>query len=147
MAKPIKQQPYEKRIHAKFYATESGNEPVKESLLELGRPTKTVVGEDIRFVELNWRVDRPYVDKLRSGRGELEESIFEVRHTVARNEFRTLFFVYGSMMILIHFFQKKSQKTPKSDLDLAWDRMKKWVRTQKDFEREEKKLVKKGGSK
>jgi phage-related protein len=147
VAKPIKQQPYEKRIHAKFYATESGNEPVKESLLELGRPTKTVVGEDIRFVELNWRVDRPYVDKLRSGRGELEESIFEVRHTVARNEFRTLFFVYGSMMILIHFFQKKSQKTPKSDLDLAWDRMKKWVRTQKDFEREEKKLVKKGGSK
>ena len=37
MTKPIKQQPYEKRIHAKFYATESGNEPVKESLLELGQ--------------------------------------------------------------------------------------------------------------
>lgn len=35
------------------YATESGNEPVKESLLELGRPIKTIVGEDIRFVELN----------------------------------------------------------------------------------------------
>ena len=85
MTKPIKEQPYEKRIHAKFYVTESGNEPVKESLLELGR------------------------------------------HTVMRSEFRTLFFVYGSLMILVHFFQKKTQKTPKSDLDLAWDRMKKWT--------------------
>jgi phage-related protein len=138
---------YEKRIHAKFYATESGNEPVKESLLELGRPIKTVVGEDIRFVELNWRIDRPYVDKLRSGRGELEESIFEVRHTLMGNEFRTLFFVYDSMMILVHFFQKKTQKTPKSDLELAWDRMKKWVRRQKDFEQKDKQLIKKGNKK
>jgi len=63
-----------------------------------------------------------------------------------RNEFRTLFFVYGSIMILVHFFQKKTQKTPKSDLDLAWDRMKKWVRTQKDFERAMKKENKKGGT-
>ncbi len=82
---------HEKRIHAKFYASESGNEPVKELLLELGKPTKTIVGEDIRFVENNWRVDRPYVDKLRSGRGSSEESIYEVRHTVLRNEYRTLF--------------------------------------------------------
>ncbi len=50
----------QKRIHARFYASDSGNEPVKEALLELGRPTKTIVGEDIRFVEINWRVDRPY---------------------------------------------------------------------------------------
>ncbi|MBC7419272.1 MAG: type II toxin-antitoxin system RelE/ParE family toxin [Bdellovibrio sp.] len=53
------------------------------------------------------------------------------------------FFVYGSMMILVHIFKKKTQKTPKSDLDLAWDRMKKWVRTQKDFERALKKGSKK----
>ena len=112
-------------------------------MLELGRPTKTVVGEDVRFVELNWRVDKPYVDRLRSGRGELEETIYEVRHTVMRNEFRALFFVYGSLMILVHLFQKKTQKTPKSDLDLAWDRMKKWVRMQKDFERTLKKGSKK----
>lgn len=143
MAKPIKEQPYEKRIHARFYATESGHEPVKESLLELGRPTKTVVGEDIRFVELNWRVDKPYVDRLRSGRGELEETIYEVRHTVMKNEFRTLFFVYDSLMILVHFFKKKTQKTPKSDLDLAWNRMKKWVLMQKYFEQSLKKGSKK----
>ena len=118
-----------------FYATESGNEPVKESLFELGRPTKTIVGEDIRFIELNWRVDRPYVDRLRSGHGQFQETIYEARHSVVDIEYRTLFFVYGSLMVLVHFFKKTTRKTPKSDLDLAWERMKKWVRAQKEIER------------
>lgn len=139
MKKPIKDSTPVKRIHAVFYATESGNEPVREALLELGRPTKTVVGEDIRFVELNWRVDRPYVDRLRSGRGEFEETLYEVRHTVVDIEYRTLFFVSGSQMVLVHFFKKTSKKTPKSDLDLGWDRMKKWVHAEKAAARKTKK--------
>ncbi len=102
--KPISKSELQKRIHAIFYASNSGNEPVKEALLELGRPTKTIVGEDIRFVELNWRVDRPYVDRLRSGKGQFEETIYEVRHTVIDIEYRTLFFVYEAKMILVHFF-------------------------------------------
>lgn len=126
---PIDKQ-HEKRIHAKFYSSESGNEPVKELLLELGRPTKTIVGEDIRFVEINWRVDKPYVDKLRSGRGQLEEILYEDRHTVMKNEFRTLFFVHSNLMILVHFFKKTTQKTPQSDLELGWTRMKKWMQAQ-----------------
>ena len=136
--KPINKQ-HDKRVHAKFYASESGNEPVKECLLELGRPIKTIVGEDIRFVEVNWRVDKPYVDKLRSGYGEYEESLYEVRHTVLKNEYRTLFFVHDSVMILVHFFKKTSQKTPKSELDLGWDRMKKWMKRQLETERKIKK--------
>lgn len=129
----------QKRIHARFYASDSGNEPVKEALLELGRPTKTVVGEDIRFVELNWRLDRPYVDRLRSGKGRYEESLYEVRHTVEDIEYRTLFFVFGAEMILVHLFKKTSKKTPKSDLDLGWDRMKKWMHSQRELENRVKK--------
>lgn len=135
----IKSKQPQKRIHARFYASESGNEPVKEALIELGRPTKTVVGEDIRFVELNWRVDRPYVDRLRSGSGRYEETVYEVRHTVEDIEYRTLFFVYEAEMILVHFFKKTSRKTPKSDLDLGWDRMKKWMHKQRDIETKAKK--------
>ncbi len=123
-----------KKINAVFFRTPAGHEPVKELLKDLGRPTKTVVGEDIRFVELNWRVDRPYVDRLRSGSGEYEKSIYEVRHTVEALEFRTLFFVYGSLMVLVQFFQKTTRKTPKSEIDLAWDRMKEWIHAQKAVE-------------
>ena len=138
MDMPIKTVTPQKRIHARFYSSESGNEPVKEALIELGRPTKTVVGEDIRFVEINWRVDRPYVDRLRSGKGRYEESVYEVRHSVEDIEYRTLFFVYDNEMILVHFFKKTSRKTPKSDLDLGWDRMKKWMHRQRETENKSK---------
>ncbi len=51
-----------KKIHAEFFQTELGIAPVRVLLKRLGRPVKTQVGEDLRFVELNWRVDRPHVD-------------------------------------------------------------------------------------
>ena len=125
----------DKKIHAVFYQTEVGNEPVKDELLKLGRPTKTVIGEDIKFVEFNWKLDRPYVDQLRKGNGSSEKTVYEVRSKVelgnVKKEFRTLFFVYDNLMILVHMFVKKSQKTPKVEIDLAWDRIKKWIREQR----------------
>lgn len=137
--KPIKDSTPVKRIHAVFYATESGNEPAKEALLELGRPTKTVVGEDIRFVELNWRVDRmsDFIKRLFELASARSQSV-NVR-AVVDIEYRTLFFVSGSQMVLVHFFKKTSRKTPKSDLDLGWDRMKKWVHAEKTAARKTKK--------
>lgn len=125
----------EKKIHAVFYKTDSGNEPVKDELLELGRPTKTMIGEDIKFVEYNWKVDRPYVDQLKKGNGSTEKTIYEVRSKVedgnVKKEYRTLFFVFNDLMVLVHIFVKKSQKTPKTEIDVAWDRMKKWIKEQK----------------
>lgn len=120
-----------KRIAAEFFRTDSGNEPIRDELLRLGRPIKTQVGEDIRFVELNWRVDRPFVDRLRSGKGEFERAIYEVRHTVEGAEYRTLFFVFENRMVLVHFFQKKTRRTPAIEIALAWSRMKRWVSEQK----------------
>jgi len=125
----------EKKIHAVFYKTDSGNEPVKDELLKLGRPTKTMIGEDIKFVEYNWKVDRPYVDQLKKGIGSTEKTIYEVRSKVedgnVKKEYRTLFFVFNDLMVLVHIFVKKSQKTPKNEIDVAWDRMKKWIKEQK----------------
>lgn len=132
-----------KKINAVFFRTLTGNEPVKDAIKKLGRPVKTIVGEDMRFVELNWRVDKPYVDRLRSGSGELQKSIYEVRHTVERMEFRTLFFVYEALMVLVHFFHKTTRKTPKTEIDLAWNRMKEWMAEQKKKETVERKARKK----
>jgi hypothetical protein len=41
---------------------------------------------------------------LRSGRGEFEETLYEVRHTVVDIEYRTLFFVSGSQIGAGSFF-------------------------------------------
>jgi phage-related protein len=39
--------------------------------------------------------------------------------------------VFNDLMVLVHIFVKKSQKTPKNEIDVAWDRMKKWIKEQK----------------
>jgi len=128
----------EKRIHAVFYQSENGNEPVRVILHRLGRPAKTMIGEDIKFVEYNWKLDRPYVDQLRKGRGEWERTTYEVRSSVldgaVKKEYRTLFFVSDNLMVLTHLFLKKSQKTPKIEIDLAWQRMLKWMRSKRSVD-------------
>ncbi len=120
-----------KKIIAEFYRTEAGNEPVRDELIKLGRPIKTEIGSDICYVELNWKVDPPYVHQLRKG-GTTEKTIYEVRSAVTdgnkAKQYRTLFFVFRKRMILTHLFLKKTQKTPMSDVTLAWDRMKNWVK-------------------
>lgn len=120
----------QKKIVAEFFQTPAGHEPVREAIKALGRPASVEIGGDIRFVEQNWRVDKPYVDRLRSGKGAMQKTIYEVRHTVERKEYRTLFFVYGRRMMLTHFIQKTSQKTPKPAIDLTWDRMRAWMAKQ-----------------
>lgn len=128
-----------KKVHAEFFQTTPGVAPVREKLRKLGRPVKTQVGEGIRFVELNWRLDRPYVDRLRSGKGEFEKNLYEARHTVLGLEYRTLFFIYGDRMVLVHFFRKNTRKTPPNELEVGWSRMKLWVREERMVEVRNKK--------
>ena len=125
-----------KRVHAEFYKTEAGNEPVRNELKELGRPIKSLVGEDLAFIEMNWRLDRPYVDLLRKAQSDADASIYEARHKIENEQYRTLFFVSDDKMVLVSFFHKKSQKTPQHEIELAYERMKKWMKA----EREVKKL-------
>lgn len=49
--------------------------------------------------------------------------MWEVRIHLHRRIARVLFTVVGNDMVLLHDFVKKSQDTPKDDLDLAKDRL------------------------
>jgi phage-related protein len=51
--------------------------------------------------------------------------LYEVRTPLEGRIARVLFAFKDGQIILLHGFIKKSQKTPKSDLDLAKERMKK----------------------
>ena len=94
-----------------------------------------MIGENIKFVELHWKIDRPFVDQLKKGNGFTEKTIYEIRSKVFINgvtkEYRILFFVINDLMILTHIFEKKTRYTPAKEINLAWDRMKKWMRYQK----------------
>jgi phage-related protein len=105
-----------KRLPARFYRSNSGREPVREWLKELGAEDRKVIGEDIKDVEFSWPIGMPLVRAL--GR-----ELWEVRSNLTRGRIaRVLFCVGKESMVLLHGFIKNTQKTPQADLDLALKR-------------------------
>ena len=73
---------------------------------------------DATQVEFGWPLGMPLVRSMKN-----YDRLWEVRSSISGNRIaRVLFTVHDSRMVLLHGFIKKTQKTPKSDLDLADDR-------------------------
>lgn len=105
-----------KRLPAHFYRSDSGREPVREWLQGLESEDRKAVGGDIKDVEFSWPIGMPLVRPL--GR-----ELWEVRSNLPRRRIaRVLFCVEHGRMVLLHGFIKKSQKTPRHDIDLALKR-------------------------
>ena len=102
-----------KKILARFYQSTNGNEPVREWLLRLDEEDRKIIGKDVQKVEFGWPIGMPYCKSLKDG-------LYEVRSNITSQRIaRIIFFIKTNEMILLHGFIKKSQKTPKPDLDLA----------------------------
>ena len=102
-----------KRVKAVFYESGSGNEPVREWLLGLDREDRRIIGEDIATVEFGYPIGMPVCRNLGNGLYEVRSSISDGRIA------RVIFVVKRGYMVLLHGFIKKTQKTPKQDIDLA----------------------------
>jgi phage-related protein len=107
-----------KKIPVFFYQTAGGAEPVREWLKQLDAEDRRIVGEDIATVEFGWPVGMPICRSL-------GHELWEVRSSLAsRREARVIFAVIEEQMVLLHAYMKKTQKTPKTDLELALKRLK-----------------------
>lgn len=105
----------EKRIPAKFYQNENGKEPVRDWLKDLDREQRKLIGADIKTVEFGFPIGMPICRPMGDG-------LFEVRTNLPQGIARVLFCIHEGEMVLLHGFIKKSQKTPKQDLNLALER-------------------------
>lgn len=104
-----------KRLEAFFYKNSNGKEPVRDWLKKLLPEDRKTIGEDIRTVEYGWPIGMPICRPISSYKG-----LFEVRSDISSGRIaRVLFFEHKGKMCLLHGFVKKTQSTPKSDLDLA----------------------------
>lgn len=103
-----------KKIRAVFYRSDSGREPVREWLKSLPMETKKRIGKDISKAEFGWPLGLPVVDSIKGYR-----KLWEIRTDLPDGIARVLFTVYGDVMVLLHGFIKKTQKTPKKELDTA----------------------------
>jgi phage-related protein len=116
----IQSQPTENtpRLTVRFYREASGSEPVREWLKSLPESERRDIGTDIKTVQFGWPLGMPVVDHI-------ERDIWEVRSRLSTRIARVLFTLEGSTMVLLHGFIKKDRRTPKPELDLARQRLKK----------------------
>jgi phage-related protein len=107
-----------KPIPVAFWSTEQGNEPVREWLKEMPKADRQKIGHDLTLLQYGWPVGMPLCKAMKGG-------LWELRSKLASHRFaRVLFTFYDETLVLLHGFIKKSNKTPKDDLDLALKRKK-----------------------
>lgn len=99
-----------------FYRTEAGNEPVRQWLKDLKREDRKAIGQDIKTAQYGWPLGMPLIRKLEPG-------LWEVRSHISQGIARVIFTVADGVMVLLHGFIKKSQKTPPVDLRTARQRL------------------------
>lgn len=101
-------------VDVEFYTTFDGRKPAKEFLEGLSPKMRAKMIKIIELLENNGPDLRmPYSEHLGNG-------IFELRAKVGSDISRELYFFFaGKKAILTNGFTKKTQKTPKKEIELA----------------------------
>ena len=105
-----------------FYESDFGDRPVEEFLSQLAPPPRAKIVRTLEMLRTMRHVPSKFWQKI-SGSGQL----WEVRTKYGGNVFRILAITAkGNRVILLHGFQKKSQKTPRQDMEIAQQRQKRY---------------------
>lgn len=107
-------------LAVRFFASEAGNEPVREWLKSLPDEDRKAIGSDILAVQWAWPVGKPLVDSMGAG-------LWEIRSNLGNRIARTFFMIAGQEIILLHGILKKSRTAPKREIDLARKRRKSYL--------------------
>ena len=106
------------RLTVRFFRESTGSEPVRDWLKHLPVEEMRELGSDIKTVQFGWPIGMPVVDHI-------DGDMWEVRTRLSTRIARVLFVLEGNVMVLLHGFIKKERKTPKADLDIGKQRLKK----------------------
>ena len=106
-----------------FYATDFGNKPVEEFLASLEPAPRAKVVRTLELLRTLPIVPSKFWQKMPG-----TENLWEARTEYAGNIYRILACTHtGNRVILLHGFQKKSQKTPRQELEIAGQRKKRYL--------------------
>ena len=102
----------------RFCCTEAGRSPVLDWLRGLDKADRHAIGLDLMRVQFGWPIGRPLV-------GNLKDGLWEVRWTLPSQRIaRLILCFHDQMLVVLHGFIKKTQRTPADDLALAKRRTK-----------------------
>ena len=114
----MKENPQPQKIPLVFYRPESGNEPVREWLLELPEAERQAIGKDLLRAQWRWPVGMPLCRPMGDGLWEIRTDLPTKRTA------RVLICLYRGHLVALHGFIKNTRTTPESDLALARKRQK-----------------------
>jgi len=108
-----------------FYRREDGTSPVEEFLDSLDPKTRARFRWSMEQLRVrNVQADEPLVKHI-------EDKLWELRRASHGNIYRVFYFFFtGRRIVFLHGFQKKSQKTPKSELEIAKARYEDFIKRQ-----------------
>lgn len=102
-----------------YYEDANGNNPVREFLESLDKKSQA------RF---DWAIEQLVIRNVRATEPlvkHIEGKVWELRRDSGSNTYRILYFFFtGRKIVLVHGFQKKTQKTPRAEIEIAENRMK-----------------------
>lgn len=116
-----------------FYSTENGKEPVADFIKSLSPKESAKIVRDLDLLQkFGYNLHYPYVDTIK---GKKYKGLLGLRTKISSNIFRIFYFVVVCIdeeqqkykAVLLHGIQKKSNKTPKIDLETALERMKDFI--------------------
>jgi phage-related protein len=101
-----------------FYVTQGGDEPVREFLESLDLRTQARFAWSIEQLRIrNVQAREPLVRHP-------QEKIWELRRESRTNIYRLFYsFLPGWRILFLHGFQKKTQKTPRREIEIAQARL------------------------
>lgn len=115
-----------------FYETENGRIPVNDFIMSLQSKAIAKILHDLELLkDFGSQLFYPHVASIQ---GDKYDGLKELRTKQSNNIFRTFYFVVTKneqtgkeTAVLLHIIQKKTQKTPKKELEIALARMKDYL--------------------
>jgi phage-related protein len=106
-----------------FYIDEQGHSPVAAFLESLDLKTQA------RF---DWSIEQLRERNVQAGEPlvkHIDGKLWELRRASSGNIYRVLYFFHtGRQIVFLHGFQKKSQKTPRREIETAQQRLEDFLR-------------------
>jgi len=101
-----------------YYKDKNGKKPVEEWINTLDTKLKVKIFRLFELLEeFNINLKAPYVKPL-------EDKLYEIRVKDSKGIYRIIYFSYTNrQFIMLNGFMKKTQKTPKKEIELAKKRM------------------------
>ncbi|MDJ0535277.1 MAG: type II toxin-antitoxin system RelE/ParE family toxin [Xenococcaceae cyanobacterium MO_207.B15] len=127
------------RWKIEFYQSPNGNPVVYDWFLKQEPKVKARFAQIFDLLQdKGTSVGMPYVRPI------VNTKLYEIRVEQSTNIYRIFYFAYtGQRFILLHGFQKKTQKTPKKEIELAEKRRKEFLAQEKLNNSNDTKLKKK----